>query len=257
MDLFDITSVELSTLEIDDFGDQDYILYRIEKELEQEFNTRKQLILKVMYTYIAKEASLNDLEHLSMFGTNCFNLIWEKTCAVVMNNILNVKLSQLNLPIPLNKDYLDFKDLLLINLIEKPYWSKCDKCASDTLIPDIITFCQKDDKHYFVILDAKYYCPSLKLNSLPKNQPGIDSITKQYLYNLAYKKFAEEHNFDYTKNYFILPTENEFVEDLGYVELKMLNSIGLNSIQVKLLPAQYIFLNYLTNNKFDLCSIID
>lgn len=257
LDLFDITPIELSTLEIDDFGDQNYILYRIEKELNQEFNTRKQLILKVMYTYIANEDSLNNLEHLSMFGTNCFSLIWEKTCAVVMNNILNTKLSQLNLPVSLSENYFIFKDLTLVNLIEKPYWSECDKCASDTLIPDIITFCQKGDKNYFVILDAKYYCPSLKLNTLPKNQPGIESITKQYLYNLAYKKFAEEHKFHNTKNYFILPTENDFVKDLGYVELKMLNNIGLNVIQNKLIPAHIVFEKYLTNSLYDTCELLE
>lgn len=256
LDLFDITPVELSALEIDDFGDKYYILYRIEKELEQEYNTRKQLILKILYTYIANETSLNDLEHLSIFGTNCFNLIWEKTCAIVMNNILNTKLSQLSLPVPLSDNYFISKNLTLMSLIEKPYWSTCDKCAPDTLVPDIITFCQKDDKHYFVILDAKYYCPSLKLNSLPKNQPGIESITKQYLYNLAYKKFAEKHNFHYIKNYFILPTENNFVEDIGYVELKMLNDIGLNEIQNKLIPAYVVFEKYLTNSFYEICDLL-
>jgi hypothetical protein len=108
-----------------------------------------------------------------------------------------------------------------------------------------------------MILDAKYYCPKLVQKVLPKNQPGIDSITKQYIYNLAYKKFAEEHNFDCIKNYFILPTENNDIEDAGYVELKMLNSVGLNPIIVKLIPAQCIFQNYLTNKIFDLCAIID
>lgn len=256
LDLFDITPIELSTRKFDDFGDSDYILYRIEKELEQEFNTRKQLILKVMYTYVANEGLINVLEHLSMFGTNCFNLIWEKTCAAVMNNVLNVKLSQLNFPIPLNKNYFISNDLTLSKLFEKPYWSKCNKCASNTLMPDIITFCQKDDKHYFVILDAKYYCPSLTPNTLPKNQPGIESITKQYLYNLAYKKFAEEHNFDCIKNYFLLPTEKDFIEDLGYVELKMLNDIGLNAIQNKLIPAHVIFEKYLTNSFYDTCGLL-
>jgi hypothetical protein len=151
---------------------------------------------------------------------------------------------------------VDFKDLALINLIEKPYWSKCDKCASDTLIPDIITFCQKDNKQYFVILDAKYYCPILKLNTLPKNQPGIESITKQYLYNLAYKKFAEDHNFICIKNYFILPTEKDSVEDFGYVELNMLNNIGLNAIQNKLIPACVIFEKYLTNSFYETCDLL-
>jgi acetyltransferase-like isoleucine patch superfamily enzyme len=38
------------------------------------------------------------------------------------------------------------------------------------------------------IYDAKYYKLLIKNNKII-NQPGIESITKQYLYHLAYKKF--------------------------------------------------------------------
>ena len=43
--MFDIMPVELSDEELDDFGERDYILYRIERELNVQFNTRKQLLL--------------------------------------------------------------------------------------------------------------------------------------------------------------------------------------------------------------------
>lgn len=256
LSLFDITPIEISTLEIDDFGDNDYILHRLEQELSQEFTTRKQLVLKVMYTYIQHQNCINDLSCFSMFGTNSFNLIWEKICATVMNNLLNTKLSQLKLPIPLKDAYKKQSGIIMKDLIDKPYWSLCDNYAKDTLIPDIVTFCQNKDENFFVILDAKYYCPIFKMGETPKNQPGIESITKQYLYNLAYRQFSIEHGFNNIKNYFIMPTDSSEIENNGYVELKMLKDINLGKIENKSLPAYVVFEKYLANDFFDICTLL-
>lgn len=105
IDLFELTEVDLTDEKLDDFGDKEYILYRIEKELNVQFNTRKQLILKTIYTYIDKRGSLYDIECLSLFGTNSFNLVWEKVCSDIMDNQLNIPLGALNLPIPLKDGY--------------------------------------------------------------------------------------------------------------------------------------------------------
>lgn len=56
--LFNIEEIELSNYNLDDFGDIDYILYRIENELDKQFNTRKIYLLKAMYAYISKKAIL-------------------------------------------------------------------------------------------------------------------------------------------------------------------------------------------------------
>lgn len=45
LELFEITEIDLTDEALDDFGDKEYILYRIEKELSTQFNTRKQLVL--------------------------------------------------------------------------------------------------------------------------------------------------------------------------------------------------------------------
>ena len=60
LDLFEITEINLSDEELDDFGEKDYILYRIENELNRQFNTRKQILLKAMYVYIQQNGSLNN-----------------------------------------------------------------------------------------------------------------------------------------------------------------------------------------------------
>lgn len=88
LDLFDIIGIDISDEQIDSFGDKEYILDRIAKELDVQFNTRKQLLLKTLYAYIANSSTLDDLDCFSMFGTNSFSLVWEKVCAEVMDNQL-------------------------------------------------------------------------------------------------------------------------------------------------------------------------
>ena len=45
--------VFLSELDLKDFGDTDYILYRLEREIANQFITRKQSLLKTLYTFVA------------------------------------------------------------------------------------------------------------------------------------------------------------------------------------------------------------
>ena len=52
LDLFEFTEIDLTDERLDEFGDKEYILYRIENELNIQFNTRKQLVLKKIYAYI-------------------------------------------------------------------------------------------------------------------------------------------------------------------------------------------------------------
>ena len=65
LDLFEMTGVDLTDEELDDFGDKEYILYRIENELNTQFSTRKQLVLKTMYACIDRSGSLYDTECMS------------------------------------------------------------------------------------------------------------------------------------------------------------------------------------------------
>lgn len=250
LDLFEMDEVNLTDEELDDFGDKEYILYRIEKELNIQFNTRKQLVLKTMYAYIERRGSLFDIDCLSLFGTNSFNLVWEKICADIMDNQLDVPLGAIKLPVPL-KDGYDRKKKL-IELIEKPLWTVTGKTAKDTLIPDLISICKIDRQYQFIIFDAKYYNALLENGTVPTGQPGIESVTKQYLYQLAYQKFIDEHEFSAVKNCFILPTENNEIEDKGEVRLNMLANLGLQDIKVRFIPAAMAYGLYLSGRKMDI-----
>lgn len=187
LELFDIMGVDISDEHIEDFGDKEYVLERIVKELNVQFNTRKQLLLKTMYAFIANSSALDDLDCFSMFGTNSFNLVWEAVCAEVMDNQLHKPLGGLTLPVPLTQTYQNQRHKKLIELIDKPLWTGIShgvsftKQAADTLIPDLVSISTSNGSYRFVIFDAKYYTLQLERTKKLRGQPGIESITKQYL----------------------------------------------------------------------------
>lgn len=253
LELFEFEELNLIEKRIDDLGNKDYILNKILKELNVQFNTRKQLLLKTMYAYIASESELGVNSDFSLYGTNSFHVIWENLCAEVFNNMLNKKLSELSLPLKLKQEYNE--NHKLISIIEKPNWNnKYGEFESDTLIPDLISiYKDNNQEHKFIIFDAKYYTIKINGKSIV-GQPGIESVTKQYLYQLAYKKFLEEYGFEQynIRNCFLLPTENSEVEELGNVSMEMLTMLGLEKIQVRLLPAEVVYSKYLKKTKFDI-----
>lgn len=253
LDLFEMTEVYLTDEQLDDFGDTDYILYRIENELNLQFNTRKQLVLKTLYAYIAQEGTLYDVDCLSLFGTNSFNLVWEEICKDIMDNQLEKPLCNLRMLGAL-KDGYDGR-MRLIDLIEKPLWTITKQRAKNTLIPDLISIHKENQDYQFIIFDAKYYNAHLELGEVPTGQPGIESVTKQYLYQLAYQKFIDNHAFSAVKNCFLLPTENDDIEDKGEVCLEMLANLKLQNIKVRLLPAEEAYRLYLSGKKMDITKL--
>lgn len=261
LDLFDILPVEVSDEELDDdFGEREYILYRIQNELNVQFNTRKQILLKTLYAYIAHNSCLTDIDCFSMFGTNSFNLVWEKVCADVMDNQLRTPLGSLYLPVQLAQNY-NPQDLL-ISLIEKPAWkgytqggSEFEKTAKETLIPDLVSIYLVNDTYQFIIFDAKYYNIQLEQGKELRGQPGIGDVTKQYLYQLAYKQFVDDHAIKNVKNCFLMPTEKSVVIDKGHASMEMLNALGLQNIQIRQLPASKMYEHYINEDKMDISQL--
>jgi len=257
LDLFDIMPVDVSDETLDEFGDNEYIIYRIQNELNIQFNTHKQLVLKTIYAYVAHNSSLASVDSFSMFGTNSFNLVWERVCSEIMNNQLQNTLGSLSLPVDLHSNYKESDTL--ISLIEKPKWignkddgSSFTKVVKDTLIPDLISIHSANGKCGFIIFDAKYYNIQLEQNKELKGQPGIYDITKQYLYQLAYKKFIDLHSINDVKNCFLMPTEQPDIIDKGYANMEMLNELGLQHIQIRQLPAINMYGYYLKGEKIDI-----
>ena len=221
----------------------DFEQYRICAVFSMLYPFKIQTVLKTIYAYVDRNKSMTDDDGLSMFGTNSFNLVWEDICKVILNNQLESTLESLPLPVALRPGYN--RKERLIDLIEKPFWTATGRNADKTLIPDLITISRSGEEKDFIIFDAKYYNAVLVEGCTPRKQPGIESVTKQYLYQLAYQKFIEDHCFAHVKNCFLLPTTNPGIEDKGEVSMNMLNNLGLENIKVRFVSAELAYGHYL------------
>ena len=254
-DLFGIETVSISEESLDDFGDKEYILERISKELNVQFNTHRQILLKTLYAYISQNRRMfEDSDGICMYGTTAYHAVWEKICAEVFDNKLHTSLGQLKLHVPLAEKFQNQKKKELIDIIERPIWEGADtiQTAKDTLVPDLISILSVDEIDYFVIFDAKYYLLELEKGKSLRGNPGVGDITKQYLYQLAYRDFIKAHNIAVVKNCFLMPTENDEIVKKGTVRMPMLEALNLENIQIRQLPATMMYEYYLTQRKMDI-----
>lgn len=263
LELFDISEVELTDARLQEFGDEDAILYRLEREIRVQYVTRKQALLKTLYAYVKNKNVGEKAESLSLYGTNSFALVWQEVCSHNFANVLEKKLK--DLPPKLADACKESADESLLDIIEKPTWYRYDGAiaarAEGTLIPDAVSIypCGEGHSYCFAILDAKYYCMEIEKQGqkdgagMVKGQPGIGDITKQYLYQLAYQDFIDKQGYRYVKNAFLLPQE-EPSRQYGYVELKMLQGLGgrgLEHISVVKLCAEEMYDRYLSGRPIE------
>ena len=73
-ELLGVSTVELSDDRIDDFGDLNYVLYRLNNEKNIQFNTRKQMLLTYMERYVLQEDLFEGRDSIELFGTKAFNM---------------------------------------------------------------------------------------------------------------------------------------------------------------------------------------
>ncbi len=262
LELFDITEVDLCNTSMEEFGDLDYILYRLQKEIQIQYVSRKQRLLKTIYTYLVNSKMHTDDVSFSLYGTNSFNLVWEKVCSENFGSMLDYPISKL--PLGVSPEYEEKRDKTLRSIIDKPIWHRYHPVASDgnvdVLRPDMICIypCNNNKDYCFGIYDAKYYRIDFIYQSGAKKwkvigQPGVSDVTKQYLYQLAYNDFIVKQGYKYIQNMFFCPQE-EAEPHYGYVEMKMFNNISnvnLEKIAIVKLCAQEMFLRYLDNNRID------
>lgn len=256
--LFEMDTLLLSEETLLDFGDRDYILERIYKELNIQFNTRRQILLKTLYAYISQDRRvLEENDGISMYGTTAYHVVWEKVCSEVFDNKLNTSLGQLKMSVGLADQYKSMRKKALIDIIEKPIWEGIDttETASDTLIPDLISMPQVEGVDYFIIFDAKYYNIQLEKGKTLKGNPGVGDVTKQYLYQLAYRDFIKAHNIAVVKNCFLMPTEQDEIVKKGTAKMPMLAALGLENIQIRQIPAKRLYEYYLNRKKIDIAEL--
>ncbi|ARQ07536.1 Type-2 restriction enzyme BsuMI component YdjA [Macrococcoides canis] len=243
-EIFSLLGIESVFIDAEDLDkiNIEYLTNKINQEIAQQFITSKQNKLILFKKYINQEEGKNISENISFIGTNNFNLVWEDVCSIVNNNSNKKTLKELGLSFKNGKESMNLSDV-----ISKPKWTSYSKnvthTAKRTLIPDIITI--DDGKIY--IYDAKYYKMTLNDEGV-KNHPGIGDVTKQYLYELSYKEFADENNLKIVMNAFLMPYEFDEDIKLGTVNLDIftfLPDTSFNEIEVVLVSAKKYFNIYL------------
>lgn len=244
-DLLRIIGVDplyFSTPPLDELGSEDYLVTRVQLEMSRQFVTRNQTLLRKMLSYLNDEPLGEASQTVSLVGTSSFNLVWEEVCAQVLGDCRRKTLRRLKLK-PIGK--LSSYDMLK-DVVPKPRWlhyeSKKTHEASGTLIPDLITV----EEGELSIYDAKYYSIELNENGV-SHQPGIADVTKQYLYEMAYRKLAEHNGITVRRNAFLFPLDDDSEQHVGEVTLELFEDINmpLNNVQVILEPCHKMFEEYL------------
>lgn len=257
-DLLSLDEVELSVEEVSDFGDSEALKWCLEREHGSQFVDWKVAVLDLLWRYLLNRESTTEHDEIRALGSSSFFHLWEMACKTAFGDELDSKLGKLGFP--LTGEWIERKRDTLLGIIESPKWERrrderyveCDPVA--TLIPDTIAFATDEDgRRVFAIYDAKYYVPEVARKI--EKQPGLESVTKQFLYQSAYKDFVLDHGFDYVVNAFLVPSAESELKELARVSFpKVMGEVEppfSNYIHMWALPASAVFEAYLRGERID------
>lgn len=257
-DLLSLDEVELSDEEVSDFGDSETLEWRLERERDSQFVDWKVAVLDLLWRYLLNRESTTERDEIRALGSSSFFHLWEMACKAAFGDELDSKLGKLGFP--LKGEWIERKRDTLLGIIESPKWEQrrderyveCDPVA--TLIPDAIACAtDADGRRVFAIYDAKYYVPEVAEKI--EKQPGLESVTKQFLYQSAYKDFVLDHGFDYVINAFLVPSAGNELKELARVSFpKVMGEVEppfSNYIHMWALPASAVFEAYLRGERID------
>lgn len=256
--LLSLDEVWLSDEDVDDFGDAEALEWRLNRERTSQFADWKLLTLDLLERYLLGRDSEMRNEEIKTLGTTSFYHLWELACGVAFGNVLGTRLS--NLGFELKDEWIARKRDTLLGIIPRPQWERAldqgyvDCGDVDTLIPDTVSFTVDDQgRKVFCIYDAKYYVPSR--SGKMEHQPGLESVTKQFLYQSAYKRFIEAHEFDDVVNAFLVPSESQELMKLARVSFPEVMGKAARPlsdfIDMWALPAGRVFEAYLNDERID------
>lgn len=256
--LLALDEVWLTDSAVEDFGDADFVAYRLERERAVQFVTWKQDVIDLLLRYVVEDDSTVRQETPLCLGTSSFYHVWEDACKVAFDDALGKRLADLG--VDLAEPFDAMGGTRLIDIIPRPQWTvpvgdgeeECGDVA--TLIPDtVLLHHDRVGNSVFAILDAKYYTP--ELGESVNGVPGVESVTKQFLYQTAYRKFVLAHGYGRVVNAFLAPSAGDVIEHTGRVrfpgviaaEEKPLS----NAVELYALPAGMVFDAYLAGLTLD------
>lgn len=258
LDMLSYPLIEFSDAE-ELYDDTDFVINRITKELDTEFNSRKQELLRTLKLYFVHKQNYGEENYEGFVGTMDFNIVWEKICSSVLENKLENRTKNIKW---IEDNYIskDDKGKKLKELIPYPVWKKdgCTESVKATTVKiDIISIIKENGLRYFIIWDAKYYNIKFTEDEIDDN-PGVQDIIKQYVYNFVYKKFIKEQKFDKSYNILLFPSEDDTVSIEGKAEFEILQKkLEVDDILVMKMPVEIIFDLYLNNRIIDFKDIIN
>ena len=251
-ELLSIDEVYLSDEEVEEFGDFDALEWRLSRERSSQFMDWKLMTLDLLERYLLGKESFARRNEIKTLGTTSFYHVWELACATAFGNALDSRLDGLG--IDLMGKWIDCKQDKLKEIIPRPRWERaasegyapCGDVA--TIIPDTVSTTVDEQGHkVFCIYDAKYYVPTT--SGKMEYQPGLESVTKQFLYQSAYKDFIEDHEFDYVTNAFLVPgnvDKPRLMARVSFPNVIAREELPLsNFIAMWMLPANEVFEAYL------------
>ncbi|NGM18296.1 LlaJI family restriction endonuclease [Eggerthellaceae bacterium zg-893] len=250
--------VWLTDASVEDFGDADFVAYRLDRERAVQFVTWKQDVIDLLLRYVAEDDSTIQQETPLCLGTSSFYHVWEDACKVAFNDALGKRLAELG--VELVEPFNEMGGVRLIDIIPRPQWTVLadggeDECGDvATLIPDIVLLHHdRAGNSVFAILDAKYYTPELGANV--DGVPGVESVTKQFLYQTAYRKFVLVHEYGRVVNTFLVPSAGDAIEHMGRVRFPGMiaeeDAPFSNVVELYALPAGMVFDAYLAGTTLD------
>lgn len=261
--LLALDEVWLTDAAVEDFGDGDFLAYRLDRERAVQFVTWKQDVIDLLLRYVAEDDSTARQETPLCLGTSSFYHVWEDACKVAFDDALGKRLAELD--VELAKPFEAMGDAKLIDIIPRPQWTVPrddgeDKCGNvATLKPDtILLHHDRTGNSVFAILDAKYYTP--ELGASVNGVPGVESVTKQFLYQTAYRKFVLAHGYGRVVNAFLAPSAGDAIERTGRVRFPGVIADEeppfSNVVELYELPAGMVFDAYLAGTTLNNAEIL-
>lgn len=246
-DIFSLHTLPFRGTKLRKLGNIRYLLRLLKQEYAKQFAEKRRNVLNLLISYLEKRYLRTNKNPLLLFGTNSMHSIWEEALSQVLGSNLHDKVKDIStLPEFLRKQYPK-SNQELINIIDHPKWrinGYKNPFLVKTLRPDLITI--KNDS--FIIYDAKYYAPVISSVTI-KFQPELESITKQYLYHMAYKDFIDYFNITNVKNVFLIPHEaredNSISWPIGTVVMDILSRHTLTDIDVLYVRADKVWQAYI------------
>ncbi|MGW7934617.1 LlaJI family restriction endonuclease [Staphylococcus xylosus] len=237
----------IGSVTMEDLGSKEELLYFLDKELSTQFVTHNIELIYLLQLFIIKKIRDVDIDSITIFGANKFEQVWEEVCKIVYGDDLEKTLDSLGLlDIYGNKSRKKLKES-----IPKPLWKDLSNyrtyLSNKSLELDVLHV--NKDKHMFEIYDGKYYTLIFE-NDKVKKQPGIEDVTKQFLYELAFVKLARANNNYGITNKFIIP-KDDLNEDNGLgvevaeVTIPLFDNLNLSPIKVIARNCETIFSQYL------------